>query len=222
MEPGWKADLHPEFRQDYFKALADFVVEERKIHTVYPPPGEVFRAFDLTPFDKVRVVILGQDPYHGPGQAHGLAFSVKHGTILPPSLVNIFKEAQADVGFKPPGHGCLEHWAKQGVFLLNTVLTVRAHEAGSHRGQGWEKFTSAAVRALLGLQTKPLIFVLWGSDARKFAPLIDPDRHCILEAPHPSPLSAHRGFFGSKPFSTINDTLKYLGQPPIDWQLPEQ
>lgn len=222
MDPTWKAALAHEFRQPYFKELAAWVEQERKEHTVYPPEGEVFRAFDLTPFDKVRVVILGQDPYHGPGQAHGLAFSVRPGCILPPSLVNIFKEAQDDVGFKPPGHGCLEHWAKQGVLLLNTVLTVRQGEAGSHRGQGWETFTNAALRALLGLRRDALIFVLWGSDARKHADLIDPDFHAVFEAPHPSPLSAHRGFFGSKPFSSVNSALTYIGQPRIDWQIPPQ
>jgi len=220
MDATWKAILSAEFRKDYFKTLAAFVETERSQHTVYPPPGEVFRAFDLTPFDKVRVVIIGQDPYHGSGQAHGLAFSVRPGVILPPSLVNIFKEAQEDIGFKPPGHGNLEHWAKQGVFLLNTVLTVREKQPGSHRGQGWEKFTNAVIRAL-SARDEPLVFILWGLDARKKAALIDPMRHLILEAPHPSPLSARNGFFGSKPFSTVNNALLSQGYPAIDWQLPE-
>jgi uracil-DNA glycosylase len=222
MDSTWKKVLAPEFKKDYFNALIAFVEGERNQYTVYPPVGEVFRAFDLTPFDKVRVVILGQDPYHGPGQAHGLAFSVRPGTILPPSLVNIFKEAQADVGFKPPGHGCLEHWAKQGVLLLNTVLTVREKSPGSHRGHGWEQLTTAALRALLDLRKDPLVFVLWGSDARKKASLIDSDNHCVLESSHPSPLSAHQGFLGSKPFSAVNAALTYLAQEPIDWQLPPQ
>lgn len=220
MDATWKAVLASEFRKDYFKTLAAFVEEERKKHTVYPPPGEVFRAFDLTPFDKVRVVILGQDPYHGAGQAHGLAFSVRPGVILPPSLSNIFKEAHTDVGFKPPGHGCLEFWAEQGVLLLNTVLTVRQKEAGSHRNKGWEKFTNAVIRALSAQET-PLIFVLWGLDARKKSALIDPMKHLVLEAAHPSPLSAHHGFFGSAPFSTINNALLTSGFTPINWQLPE-
>ena len=221
MDHTWKTALVSEFKQTYFTELAKFVEEERKTCTVYPPPGDVFKAYDLTPFDKVKVVVLGQDPYHGPNQAHGLAFSVKPGVILPPSLVNILKECSTDVGFKPAGQGCLEHWSRQGVLLLNTVLTVRCHEPGSHRDRGWEKFTDATILALNN-QEKPIIFVLWGSDARRKAHFIDSMKHLVLEAPHPSPLSAFKGFFGSKPFSSINNSLKTMGLDPIDWQLPNR
>ena len=218
MHESWKKILAAEFRKDYFTALAAFVEGERRNYTVYPPAGEVFKAFQVTPFEDVRVVILGQDPYHGPGQAHGLAFSVKKGSLLPPSLVNIYKELTADVGFQPPGHGCLLEWAERGVLLLNTVLTVRAHEAGSHQGHGWETLTDAAIRALNDRPT-PVVFILWGSHARKKCAFIDDQRHLVLESPHPSPLSAHAGFFGSKPFSSANEGLKLVGLGPVDWQL---
>jgi len=219
MEASWKAVLKSEFRQDYFKALTDFVETERRNFTVYPPAGEVFTAFDLTPYDKVRVVILGQDPYHGPGQAHGLAFSVKPGVPTPPSLVNVYKELEQDLGVPAAKHGNLTHWAKQGVFLLNTTLTVRAGEAGSHQHKGWETFTTAVVRALAA-NGSPVVFVLWGGSARAKKALIPADMHTIIESSHPSPMSSFSGFFGSRPFSKVNAALDGYGLPRIDWQLP--
>lgn len=219
MHESWKRLLADEFTQPYFKDLTEFVRAERENHVVFPPSSQVFEALRLTPYDEVRVLILGQDPYHNAGQAHGLSFSVPVGVALPPSLQNIFKELSEDVGFSPPGHGCLTHWAEQGVLLLNAVLTVRAHTPGSHKDKGWELFTDAIIRKL-DARERPVVFVLWGVYARKKAGLIDSDRHLIIESPHPSPMSARSGFFGSSPFSQANEGLKALGEPPIAWQLP--
>lgn len=219
MHESWKRLLADEFTQPYFKSLVEFVRTERKSHVVFPPSHQVFEAFKLTPFDEVRVLILGQDPYHNAGQAHGLSFSVPKGMTPPPSLQNIFKELADDVGFIPQGHGCLTHWADQGVFLLNSVLTVRAHTPGSHKEKGWEVFTDAVIRKLSGRE-RPLVFVLWGAYARKKASLINANRHLVIESPHPSPMSARSGFFGSSPFSQVNAGLKALGEPSISWQLP--
>ena len=216
--PAWQNILSEETDQPYFKTLQDFLKKERDTHTVYPPDAEVFTAFDQTPFDQVRVFILGQDPYHDEGQAHGLAFSVRPGINPPPSLVNIFKELQADTGCERPDHGCLIPWAQQGVLLLNTVLTVRAHQPGSHQDQGWEIFTDAVIDRING-RPAPVVFVLWGSAAQKKAKMIDTGRHTIIQSAHPSPLSAHRGFFGSRPFSAINKALHESGQPEINWRL---
>jgi len=218
MHPSWKALLAPEFQKPYFCQLVDFVEAERRKYTVYPPVGDVFRAFEQ-PFEDVRVVILGQDPYHGPGQAHGLAFSVRKGVAIPPSLGNVYRELQADVGATPPGHGFLGVWAERGVLLLNTVLTVRAHEANSHRGYGWETFTNAAIQAL-SAREDPLVFILWGAAARAKVALLDTEKHTAIESAHPSPLSARSGFLGSRPFSRANAALMRAGVDPIDWQLP--
>jgi uracil-DNA glycosylase len=220
MDPRWKEILQPEFEQEYFTSLQAYLKRERELATVLPPSDDVFTAFTVTPFDKIRVVILGQDPYHGPGQAHGLAFSVRHGVKIPASLANIFKEAEADVGIPKPSSGYLLPWAEQGVLLLNRVLTVQEGLPGCYRGQGWERFTNAVFRAILGLRTEHMVFILWGRDARDMRPLIDDERHTILLAPHPSPMSAHSGFFGSKPFSKTNEALIRHGQEPIDWRLP--
>ncbi len=220
MELGWKAALAEEFEQPYFDALTQFVRQEYQSQRVYPPGKLIFNAFDLTPFEQVKVVILGQDPYHGPGQAHGLCFSVQRGVPPPPSLLNVFKELSYDVGFKPPSHGELTYWAKQGVLLLNTTLTVREGQAGSHRGKGWERLTDAAIRAL-SKSREHVVFLLWGRDAQSKEQLIDPNKHLILMSPHPSPLSAHRGFFGGQHFSQANAYLEQHGQQPIDWQLPK-
>jgi uracil-DNA glycosylase len=219
MDPSWKERLSGEFQKPYFKALVEFVREERKGHVVFPAAGDVFNAFKETPYDKANVLILGQDPYHNAGQAHGLCFSVLPGMKPPPSLVNIYKELASDVGIAPPKHGYLMPWAHQGVFLLNATLTVRAHEPGSHQGKGWETFTDEAIRAL-SARERPVVFVLWGRYARQKVDLIDKSRHVILESAHPSPMSASSGFFGSKPFSQINSALGSFGSQPIDWQLP--
>jgi uracil-DNA glycosylase len=216
----WKDGLAGELTKPYFHGLLQFLVAERAAHQIFPPADHVFTAFELTPFEQVRVVILGQDPYHDVGQAHGLAFSVLPGVKLPASLRNIFKELNADLGCSLPAHGCLTSWAKQGVLLLNTVLTVRAHEANSHRGQGWETFTDAVI-AQLSKRIDPLIFVLWGKPAQAKKTLIDTEKHVILAAAHPSPLSAHTGFLGSKPFSKINQALQARGQPEIDWAISD-
>jgi len=218
MEESWKKVLLPEFQKPYFETLKNFLVEEKKHHTVYPTGANIFAAFNTTPFDAVKVVILGQDPYHGTGQAHGLSFSVQEGVPHPPSLQNIFKELKDDVGCSIPKHGTLSSWAKQGVFLINTVLTVRASEANSHRNQGWEHFTDAVIKTL-STQKEHLVFILWGSPAGAKASLIDSKKHLILKAPHPSPLSSYRGFFGSKPFSKSNAYLLSQGKKPIDWCL---
>jgi uracil-DNA glycosylase len=199
-------------------ALRAFLVEQKSKHSVFPPGAEMFNAFAFTPFDQVRVVILGQDPYHGPGQAHGLCFSVRKGVRPPPSLQNIFKELHQDLDVPEPGHGELTAWAEQGVLLLNTVLSVRAHSANSHRGQGWEQFTDRVIE-LLNAEREGLVFVLWGSAAGRKAEMVDDNRHLILRSPHPSPLSAHRGFFGCKHFSQINAHLERQGGAPIDWAL---
>lgn len=219
LEPSWLRVLGAEFEQPYMHALKAFLVEERARHRVFPPGREMFAAFWNTPFDATRVVILGQDPYHGPGQAHGLCFSVKRPVPPPPSLQNMFVELEQSLGVPRPGHGDLTTWAQQGVLLLNTVLSVRARQANSHRGRGWERFTDAAIRALAE-QRQGVVFLLWGSAAGKKASMIDPRRHLILRAPHPSPLSAHRGFFGCGHFARVNAHLTELGGPPIDWRLP--
>jgi uracil-DNA glycosylase len=216
MPAGWREPLADELMKPYIASLGTFVAAERQTHTVYPPEGQVFTALELTPFAAVRVVILGQDPYHGPGQAHGLAFSVNHGIPIPPSLVNIYKELRSDLEMTPPKHGYLVGWAQQGVLLLNTVLTVRAGEANSHKGKGWEKLTDAIIQAI-GKRDEHAVFVLWGSPAHKKAALIDEQRHTIIRSVHPSPLSARNGFFGSRPFSQVNAALEAHGQPPVDW-----
>jgi uracil-DNA glycosylase len=217
---GWQPLLKGEMEKPYYVRLRAFVDEERRTHVIYPPQEEVFTAFCLTPFAQARVLILGQDPYHGPGQAHGLAFSVRPGVRPPPSLVNVFKELRDDLGCSVPNNGYLEPWARQGVMLLNAVLTVRAGEPNSHKGKGWETFTDAVIR-LLAEREEPVVFVLWGGYAAKKAQLIDRTRHRIVQSAHPSPLSARRGFFGSRPFSQINRYLQSFGTDPIDWQIPD-
>ena len=214
----WKEALSVEFSHPYMGELKNFLVEERAFHTIYPRGSEIFNAFNSTPFGSVKAVILGQDPYHGPGQAHGLSFSVRHGVALPPSLQNIFKELVDDIGCPYPKSGDLSHWASQGVLLLNTLLTVRAGEPFSHKEKGWERFTDQVIRTL-SERREHIVFILWGAPAGKKASLIDADKHCILRSPHPSPLSAYRGFFGSKPFSRTNAYLQQHGIAPIDWQL---
>lgn len=218
MASAWMEALRDEMDKPYFAELTNFVNEERSRFTVFPPEPEVYAALKLTPRENVRVVILGQDPYHGPRQAHGLCFSVQRGVTVPPSLRNIFQELRDDLGITPPQHGNLEHWAKQGVLLLNATLTVRAGEAGSHQKRGWETFTDRIIE-LLGAEARPLVFVLWGAYARSKKRLID-TRHTVIESAHPSPLSAHNGFFGSKPFSRINEALTSFGTESIDWSLP--
>ena len=223
LHESWLSVLRPEFDEPYMKALKAFLAEEREGgQRVFPRPSEWFRALDLTPLDQVRVVILGQDPYHGEGQAHGLAFSVQPGVRPPPSLVNIYKEMATDLGIAPPSHGLLDHWARQGVLLLNSVLTVRMGQAASHQGRGWERFTDAVIRAVAA-KPEPVVFILWGAYAQKKAGFVremGEGRHCVLTSVHPSPLSARGGFFGSKPFSKANDFLVEHGQQPIDWALP--
>lgn len=219
LEPGWLAVLGDVFEQPFMHQLRQFLVEEKRQHTVYPPGKDIFAAFRHTPFQQVRVVILGQDPYHGPGQAHGLCFSVRPGVPPPPSLQNIFAEIQSDLGIVRPRHGYLTHWADQGVLLLNTVLTVRAGQAGSHQGRGWEVFTDRVIHELNRRQ-EGLVFLLWGSPAQRKAAGVDRNRHLVLTAPHPSPLSAHRGFLGCKHFSQTNAWLAARGQQIIDWGLP--
>lgn len=214
----WEKALSGEFRKPYYGKLYKTVVEEYSSQVIYPASQDVFNAFDFTPLDQVKVVILGQDPYHGEGQAHGLCFSVKHGIDAPPSLVNIYKELKDDLGCYIPNNGYLEKWARQGVMLLNTVLTVRAHQANSHKGIGWETFTDAAI-SVLNQQDRPIVFLLWGRPAQLKKALLDNPKHLILEAPHPSPLSAYRGFFGCKHFSTVNAFLQQHGMEPIDWQI---
>ena len=207
----WLAPLTPEFAKPYYRELYKKVKEEYATHMIFPPSNEVFSAFELTPLADVKVVILGQDPYHNVGQAHGLCFSVKPDVEIPPSLVNIYKELHDDLGCYIPNNGYLVKWAKQGVLMLNTVLTVRAHQANSHRGIGWEEFTNAAIR-VLNEQDRPIVFILWGSPAQRKKEMLNNPKHLILEAPHPSPLSAYRGFFGSKPFSQTNAFLEKNGQ----------
>jgi uracil-DNA glycosylase len=212
----WNPVLRSELDQPYWRELQSFVAEERQRHTVYPPPEEVFAALHLTPYASVKVVILGQDPYHGPGQAHGLCFSVRRGIAPPPSLVNIFRELEADLGVPPPPDGDLTRWATQGVLLLNATLTVRARRAGSHQGKGWERFTDA-VLAAVNAKPQRVVFILWGASARRKRSLVDTTRHVVIESAHPSPLSAHNGFFGSRPFSRTNAALVEAGLDPIDW-----
>jgi uracil-DNA glycosylase len=219
LEPSWKNRLVGEFQQPYMQELRGFLREQYdKKKKIYPAPKEYFAALDHTPFDKVKVVILGQDPYHGPNQAHGLCFSVKPGVEIPPSLQNIYREIQNDLGIKPPNHGFLEKWADQGVLLLNATLTVEAGRAGSHQNKGWEQFTDSIVDHL-NREREHLVFMLWGSYAQKKGAAIDRKKHLVLTAPHPSPLSAHRGFFGSKHFSKANEFLRKHGKTPIDWSL---
>lgn len=216
----WLEALKDEFKKDYYKQLFQKVNEEYRTRLIFPPANDIFNAFHLTPLKDVKVVILGQDPYHGNNQAHGLCFSVKPEVEIPPSLVNIYKELHDDLGCTIPGHGYLVKWAKQGVLMLNTVLTVRAHQANSHRGIGWEEFTDAAIR-VLNTQDRPIVFILWGRPAQMKKAMLNNPKHLILEAPHPSPLSSYRGFFGSRPFSKTNQFLEANGVEPIDWQIDE-
>lgn len=216
IEESWKEVLKDEFEKPYFKILTDFVRKEYQTQTVYPPAKLIFNAFDLCPFDKVKVVIIGQDPYHGPGQAHGLCFSVNDGIDVPPSLVNIYKEIKEDLGIEPPASGNLERWAKQGVLLLNATLTVRARTAGSHQNKGWEEFTDRVIKEL-SEKRKDVVFMLWGSYAQKKGAIIDTKKHCVLTSVHPSPLSAYRGFLGCKHFSKANEYLKSKGLAEICW-----
>lgn len=215
----WLATLHDEFEAPYMAELRQFLVEEKREAEVYPPGPEIFAAFTHTPLDAVRVVVLGQDPYHGPGQAHGLSFSVRRGVRPPPSLVNIYKELQSDLGIPPAAHGDLTAWADRGVLLLNATLTVRARTPNSHRNHGWERFTDRVVERLAS-QREGLAFVLWGASAAQKAAAIDLDRHLVVRSPHPSPYSAASGFFGSRPFSRINAWFEKRGEPPVDWRLP--
>jgi uracil-DNA glycosylase len=216
IEPSWKERLQPEFEKEYFKQLTAFVRDEYRQGTVYPPGPLIFSAFDHCPFDKVKVVILGQDPYHEPGQAHGLCFSVQDGTPFPPSLVNIFQEIKSDLGKTVPPSGNLLRWADQGVLLLNATLTVRAHQAGSHQNKGWEAFTDAVIHCLAA-ERNHIVYMLWGSYAQRKGAFIDTNRNLVLQSAHPSPLSAYRGFFGCRHFSKANDYLIATGQLPIDW-----
>ena len=216
IEESWKRHLQPEFDKEYFQKLTDFVRTEYRTTTIYPPGRLIFNAFDLCPFDRVKVVIIGQDPYHGPGQAHGLCFSVNDGIAYPPSLVNIFKEIKADIGTEPPATGNLTRWARQGVLLLNATLTVRAHQAGSHQNKGWELFTDAVIR-LLAEEKEHLVFILWGAYAQRKGAFIDRSRHLVLTSAHPSPLSAYNGFFGNHHFSRTNTYLEEHGETGIVW-----
>ena len=220
LEESWKAILEPEFSKEYMQVLRTFLQQEKTAgKQIYPKGGEYFRAMDLTPFEQVKVVIIGQDPYHGPGQAHGLSFSVRPDVRIPPSLVNMYKELEDDLGIPPARHGFLEHWAEQGVLLLNAVLTVEHKQAASHQGQGWEEFTDRVIAAI-NEHRKHVVFILWGSYAQKKGRIIDTQKHLVLKSVHPSPLSAYRGFFGSKPFSQANAYLAEHGQQPVDWRLP--
>nr|WP_297169340.1 uracil-DNA glycosylase [uncultured Dysgonomonas sp.] len=216
IEESWKKQLQNEFEKDYFINLTNFIRNEYQTKQIFPPAKLIFNAFEHTPFDKVKVVILGQDPYHNDGQAHGLSFSVNDGIQFPPSLINIFKEINSDLGIPIPKSGNLTRWADQGVLLLNATLTVQAHQAGSHQNKGWENFTDAAIKKLAD-ERENIVFLLWGSYAQKKAAFIDSNKHLILKSVHPSPLSAHRGFFGNKQFSQINDYLTSKGLTPIQW-----
>lgn len=216
----WNPLLRGEFEKPYWTELQDFVAHERGRATVHPPVDEVFAALHLTPYAETKVLILGQDPYHGRGQAHGLCFSVRRGVRTPPSLVNVHKELHDDLGLPIPDHGNLENWARQGVLLLNATLTVRGGQAGSHQGKGWETFTDEVIRVVSD-KTEPVVFILWGSYARRKKELIDGSRHTIIESPHPSPFSANNGFFGSRPFSRANQALVAAGREPVDWNLTE-
>jgi len=215
----WAPLLEEEFQKPYYLKLREFLKKEYTERTIYPPMNDIFNALKYTPYHEVKVVLLGQDPYHGPGQAHGLSFSVKPDVRIPPSLKNIFKELQSDIGCSVPNNGYLLPWASQGILLLNTVLTVRAGEAHSHRGKGWEVFTDHII-SLLNEREKPVIFILWGKPAQEKIHLIDTEKHTILQSPHPSPFSARKGFFGSRPFSKTNNRLEEWGETPIDWQIP--
>ena len=217
--PDWNPLLRDQFAQPYWSDLQRFVADERAHHPVFPPHDQVFAALHLTPYQEVKAVILGQDPYHGPGQAHGLCFSVAPGVAPPPSLRNIFRELEDDLGLPPPDHGCLDAWAANGVLLLNTSLTVRAHQAASHHGKGWETFTDRVI-AVVNDKPERVVFILWGAAARRKKSLIDQRRHAVVESAHPSPLSAHNGFFGSRPFSRANQALIDAGREPIDWRIP--
>lgn len=216
IEESWRQRLQPEFDKPYFEHLARFVKEEYSRHTIFPPGRFLFHAFNTCPFDKVKVVILGQDPYHEPGQYYGLCFSVLDGVPFPPSLINIFKEIENDLGKPIPSSGRLERWANQGVLLINAILTVRAHQAGSHQGKGWEEFTDAVIRHINN-EKEHVVFMLWGAYAQKKGAIIDRTRHCVLTAPHPSPLSANRGFFGCRHFSRANNYFRQYGISEIDW-----
>ncbi|MDL2322813.1 uracil-DNA glycosylase [Bacteroidales bacterium OttesenSCG-928-A17] len=216
IESSWKEKLATEFEKPYFAGLVDFVKKEYASHTVYPKGKQIFNAFDKTPFSEVKVVILGQDPYHEPGQAHGLCFSVNDGIAFPPSLQNIYKELESDLGISLPSSGNLERWAEQGVLLLNATLTVRAHQAGSHQRKGWEEFTDAVIHRIAE-EKRNVVFILWGSYAQQKGAFVDQQNHLIIKSPHPSPLSSYRGFFGSKPFSKTNDYLLRTGQTPVRW-----
>ena len=216
----WLPAIKEEFRKDYYKDLYEFIKQEYSRYLIFPPAEDIFNAFHLTPFSKVKVVIIGQDPYHNVGQAHGLCFSVQPGTEVPPSLQNIYKELEDDLGCKVPNNGYLVKWAKQGVLLLNTVLTVRAHQANSHQGRGWEQFTDAVIRKL-NEKNEPIVFLLWGKPAQMKKSMLNNPNHLILQAPHPSPLSAYRGFFGCRHFSQTNEFLKQHGLEPIDWQIED-
>jgi uracil-DNA glycosylase len=216
IEQSWKEQLISEFEKPYFVRLVHFIKNEYATKTIYPKGSQIFNAFDKTPFDKVKVVILGQDPYHEPGQAHGLCFSVNEGIPLPPSLQNIYKEIHDDLGVVSPASGNLERWAEQGVLLLNAILTVQAHRAGSHQQKGWEEFTDAVIHKIAE-EKQRIVFILWGAYAQKKGSFIDPYKHFVIQSAHPSPLSAYRGFFGSKPFSKTNDYLARTGQTPIRW-----
>jgi uracil-DNA glycosylase len=216
IDSSWKSMLKGEFEKEYFVKLAEFVKEEYRLKTIYPPAGLIFNAFNLCPFQNVKAVIIGQDPYHGPGQAHGLCFSVREGVDFPPSLINIFKEIELDLGLSRPKSGNLERWSSQGVLLLNATLTVRAHQAGSHQKKGWEQFTDAVI-SILNCEKRNIVFFLWGAYAQKKGESIDRSKHLVLESVHPSPLSASRGFFGNKHFSRCNDYLLENGIDPVNW-----
>ncbi|PLS32632.1 uracil-DNA glycosylase [Carnobacterium maltaromaticum] len=217
----WQDILQEEFESTYYQELREFLKKEYAEQTIYPSMNHIWEAFEWTPYEQVKVVILGQDPYHGPNQAHGLSFSVQPNVKVPPSLVNIYKELADDLGITPVSHGYLKSWAEQGVLLMNTVLTVRGGSANSHRGQGWERLTDAVIKKL-NEHEKPLVFILWGNPSIAKKQLIDTEKHVVITSPHPSPLSSYRGFFGSKPFSKANKALVDFGETPIDWQLPKQ
>ena len=217
----WEQYLQEEMQKPYYRKLRQLLIGEYRSRQIFPDMYSIFNAMHYTSYADTKVVILGQDPYHEPGQAHGLSFSVLPNVPPPPSLINIFKELETDVGCTMPDNGCLEPWARQGVLLLNAVLTVQAHRANSHQGKGWEIFTDKII-SLLNQREKPMVFILWGSPARRKKAMITNPKHCIIESPHPSPLSAYRGFFGSRPFSRANEFLKSVGQEPINWQLPNQ
>jgi uracil-DNA glycosylase len=220
LHPSWLRWLEPEYAQPYMAELRAFLMAEKRAgKVIYPAADNWFAAYDTTPFEAVKVVILGQDPYHGPGQAHGLCFSVPPGVAIPPSLGNIYRELESDLGIPPAKHGCLMHWAEQGVLLLNTTLTVEHGRAASHQKNGWETFTDKTIAAL-DAHREGIVFILWGSHAQRKGAFIDARKHLVIQSPHPSPLSAHRGFFGSRPFSRANAWLVAHGQPPIDWRLP--